>query len=308
MRNLLSLTRPKNLLIVAVSQIILIYFVIHPFLEKYQVEPILNTGIAALFIICTVLISAAGYVINDILDYNADQINKLDKVFLGQTLNRKHAVLFYALILILGFLSAIIIAFKIQRLDLLWIYPMANILLFLYSYIFKNLVLIGNIIVALFTAGVCYILLFAEQDSILNLSQINKEKSEYLEYLILSFCGFSFLANLAREIIKDIEDLEGDKLVHSKTLPIVFGVTAGKYITVLISILLILGYIFFIVYHPFQLSMINNVVISLITIFTCYLIYQVYRSNEKVHFSRVSILYKILMLSGLILLISISQS
>ena len=308
MRNYLSLVRPKNIILVALSQIILIYLVIHPYLIRYAIDPILDSSLAAIFILCTIMITAAGYVINDVLDIKADQINKSEKAFLGSVISFKHGLIFYLSLVLLGFGCAIYIATSIHRLDLIWIYPMASILLFLYSYQFKNKVLIGNIIVAFFTAGVSYILFFAEKDSISSLHLVDSESAYYLKYIILSFCGFSFFANLAREIVKDIEDLEGDQIVKSKTLPIVFGTKIARWIIGFISLVLLIAYFLFLNFIPDPLSLRNEIILGIIALLTLHIIITLWKCKEKKDFSLLSTLYKALMFLGLILLISISQT
>jgi 4-hydroxybenzoate polyprenyltransferase len=171
------------------------------------------------FAFVTVLITLGGYLINDYFDIETDKINDKSR------LSPKSLLLLYFVILFLGFILAFALALSLGQPALSLIYLIAVALLYMYSAKWKRQVLIGNVIVSLFTAAVPLILLYAERDQ---LDMLNVTSIESTTSSIVFFSAFTFLISMVREIIKDIEDLEGDSAAGYKTLPIVYGIERAK--------------------------------------------------------------------------------
>jgi 4-hydroxybenzoate polyprenyltransferase len=76
---------------------------------------------------------------------------------------------------------------------------------------------------------------------------------------ILVFSGFAFVVNLAREIIKDIQDMEGDKLREIKSFALVFSAGSARKITAFVLLLLIPLYIIGYSIHAFSFILWFNV-------------------------------------------------
>ena len=97
------------------------------------------------------------------------------------------------------------------------------VLLFFYSYLFKQKPLIGNIIIA-FLAGMAFI-------------YGGYVSGNPLSAIIPAL--FAFLINLIREIVKDIQDIEGDSKLNYRTFPILYGIFKSKQLIVITTILLV---------------------------------------------------------------------
>ena len=80
LKALLRLVRFPNLVIVALTQYLLYYGLLLPAFRQYSLEPALDGEHFSLLVAVTLLISAGGYVINDIVDFRIDLINRPDKV------------------------------------------------------------------------------------------------------------------------------------------------------------------------------------------------------------------------------------
>lgn len=153
---------------------------------------------------------SGGNVINDYFDYEIDTINRPERPIPSGRISRKKARNYSYFL----FIAAIVVGFLIYfmtRNPVPWaIVVFAVVILYLYAYIFKSTPLIGNIIVGLLT-GLCFI--FAgytlDNPTIISISY-------YLAF-------FAFVMTTAREITKDIEDIEGDKKEGANTFPIKFG-------------------------------------------------------------------------------------
>lgn len=243
---------------------------------------------------CVILTAAAGYIINDYHDINIDLTNKPNKVVIGKTISRRWAMLLHFIFNGLALLGGLYLSGYIGLMVAICV-----VMLWLYSVHFKKQFLSGNLLVAALSAFVVAIL-----------PLFNKQISGYLVWV---YALFAFGISLIREIVKDAEDLRGDSKFDCKTLPIVLGIRKTKKLL----ITLVLTYTILLFAHTFiatslipfrhnygQIAytfyMLLFVIVPLIL--TTYLLL---KADVKSDFSRLSTLYKIIMLSGLISMVII---
>ena len=298
MLSIIQASRPLNLFIVALTQ----YFFYYLFFINGD-----STGSLSLypnllypFIAVTLIITACGYYINDYFDYNSD----IDNQKTNKLKHRSNYLSLYFFFLITGFVLAYWIAYSIGRPFLSLIYIIANLLLFLYSSHWKKQVLIGNIIVALFSAFVMLIIVYAEWEVISSIAwQQNTASGEAIS-IIVFYSAFIFLISMIREMLKDIEDIEGDRAAGYRTLPIINSPEKAQVLSGLNSIILILlmasWYYSLKHIHDTLLSLFFGIAILaptvLLTIF-------IFKAQDKKQFHHLSQFCKAIMLSGLIYLI-----
>lgn len=304
--SLLKLIRWKNLLIVALTQFLLQYLVVAPFHQQYEQLPILDGFHFSLLVLTTALIAAAGYVINDICDQEIDEINKPDEKIVGSQISEKIAYQFYFGLIGIGGLIAIYLAWHVERLDWFLIYPTANFMLWAYAKYFKKELVIGNLIVSVFSAGVAGIVLFPE------FFRIDLEDWDYnLLFMISLFSGylfFAFTSSMMREVVKDLEDMEGDRQFGANTLPVMVGVQKTKIFASIWGILLMVIFLILmgiLVYQNRVVSALIGLVLVLLPL--SYSIFQLYLAKAKKDYHAISQLLKFVMLGGLIFLILLVQ-
>jgi 4-hydroxybenzoate polyprenyltransferase len=298
----IAILRPTNLLIVAITQYILYYTTIADLGKERQIDHVLFF----LFVLDTILISASGYLINDIIDVDIDKKNKPLKSFIPTRISISSAKVYYVTLVVIGFLLALYIAIRVKNLPFLIIYPAAVGFLLVYSLYLKGTVLLGNILVSLYIALVPGILL-AYDIQWLNHPD-NQNEKELILILFISNMILSFLTNLSREIIKDIEDIDGDRLAGLKTLPIKFGVENSKKVSIaLMTVSMAALTYYFILTIGLSSLTIKAVFITLI-IFNIYIIYKImYAPSEKKAYSLISTLHKVFMVMGLCGFIFVSK-
>jgi 4-hydroxybenzoate polyprenyltransferase len=221
-----KILRPLNLVIVTLTQGLL-FFIIHSAYQKAGVLPILDGPLITLFIICTLCLAASANVINDILDIDIDLHNKRKNI-VGSAITRKQAYLYYSLITLIGLILAAYIGVEIGRPGLILIYPVAAMVLYFYSKSFKGMPLLGNLVVAAFCAFVPGILWYGELDALHLLKSKDLIGYEVITYLLSGFVIFSFMTNLVRELVKDIEDYPGDKIHGIRTYPVAYGIPRAR--------------------------------------------------------------------------------
>jgi len=228
LNNIFKIIRWKNLVIISLSQIFIKFFFIDFFIEKDQ---LLNENFVILLIV-TILIAASGYIVNDIYDYNLDQINKPEKVVLGKFLKSRDAIIIYMMFNFLAIVLSIFLCTKIEQEIYILVFLLIIYCLWLYSKKLKKYKTIGNILIAFFISlSILNVPLFSYKNIL--------SDDRFFVFLIISiFSVLAFLINVKREIIKDIEDIEGDKIHKVKSLPIIFGTKKSKLVTIMIGIIL----------------------------------------------------------------------
>lgn len=295
-----KLVRFPNLAIVALTQYLLQYLVLLPALREAELSPILDALHFFLLVLTTVMIAAGGYLINDLLDYESDLINKPEAVFVNRVFPKQMVWGGYVFVTVIGFVIAWQLAIYVKQIQLLTIYPIAVLLLYFYSKSWKKMPLLGNLVVAIFCAFVAGVVLFADRE---NFGQL-KEQGREVGVLFGGYLLFAFFSTLLREVVKDIEDMEGDARLGLQTLPILFGMKAAKKWAIGVGLLLLFSLLLF-VHWLWQRQ---EVLSAFFTIFgvifpLVYTLYFLRKANDKADFSKASFLAKMVMLSGLVLLV-----
>jgi 4-hydroxybenzoate polyprenyltransferase len=201
-----------------------------------------STDLDFLFILITyLLIAAAGYIINDYFDVNIDQVNKPDKVVVGNFISRRWVIFWHLIFSVLGiYISTIAFPFNTY-----WHIHLGNLatilLLWFYSTNFKKNFLVGNVVISLLTAWSIAVVYFSKFNmaDLMN-PQIHNVANQRFFQLMLLYAGFAFILTLVREALKDMEDMEGDEKFGCKTLPIVWGLMPTKvYISVWLTVVVV---------------------------------------------------------------------
>jgi len=238
----LKLVRLPNLFFMALTQV-LFQVCIYYTLYKGNIPPE-DLVRFVLLVLASLLIAAAGYIINDYFDINIDEVNKPDKMVVDKVIHRRWAIAWHFLLSGGGIILTILAVPFAQK----WYLVLANILcvalLWFYSTNFKKNLLTGNIVISLLTAWTILIIFFSKVDLADAFGAGDTNQTKFFRLTIL-YAGFAFVVSLIREAIKDMEDMPGDAKYGCRTMPIVWGVNATKvyaavWLVVLIAILIIL--------------------------------------------------------------------
>jgi len=297
----LKLIRSLNLFFIVLTQVLFYYFVFPFAFQDSNVQLILTPKLFWILSAASVLIAAAGYIINDYFDINIDQINKPDRLLVDRIIKRRWAIIWHWIFSFAGVLLSFYVSWKINN----WIIGLANagcvLLLLLYSSTFKKRLLIGNIIISILTAWVIMVLFVGEWTiSILNYEAHRDVMSRLFKVAII-YTGFSFIISLVREVIKDIEDMEGDARYNAKTMPIVWGVNvskmfAGVWLIVLILTILILQ--IYVLQYKWWIGVAYSIIFIAIPLVQ--ILRKLYVATSKSEFHKLSNAIKIVMLTGIL--------
>ena len=313
MKSLFRLIRLPNLVIVTATQYALQYAILLPELAKIDQKPLLPNLQFFLLVCSTVLIAAGGYVVNDMEDVEIDRLNKPEhKRIVERIYPLSMCWKIYWFITILGFAISLYLAVFIHDFLQLAIYPAAVTLLWAYSKWFKRQFLIGNLVVAGFCAFVAWVVLYAQSlpqytsyymtDIFYGYTFKQFDIPDAAKIVFIGYAIFAFISTLFREIIKDMEDVTGDKAQGCRTLPIVLGIKTSKIMAFLVGLLFILAVLFFSFFirdNGLKLFFLNII----ITLPVCYALFLLIKAEEKTDYARLSKLAKLIMLSGLIFIL-----
>lgn len=308
-QSIFSLIRFPNLLIIAFTQYAMRYLLMGPLLPSDSFELQFGDFQFALLVFSTILIAAAGYIINDYFDTRPDLINKPSRVIVGVTISRKVAMILHLVFNLIGVGIGVYLSFYVGLPSLSLVFVLSTGLLWFYSTNYKKQFLVGNLAVSFLTGLVPLMVVLFE------IPLLNKEYGEvmirynanfsYLFAWVSAFSFFAFITTLIREIIKDAEDFEGDMAYGMKTVPIVLGtrwtriVVVGLIVVTLFALVFLLfKYIFFSVDPADYLSLVYFSLFLFLPLIL--LAIQVATASSKKGYHRASTLIKLVMLFGIL--------
>jgi 4-hydroxybenzoate polyprenyltransferase len=312
MLHFLRLIRIKNLLIIVFTQYLMRYAVIFPILESRGYMSQFSDLNFFLLVLTTVFLAAAGYAINDYFDTKTDLINRPETVVLGKHINRRFAMTLHIVLNTLAIILGFYISWQIHLWKLIYIYIIITGLLWFYSTSYKKQFLVGNIIVALLTAMVPMMTVLYE------IPPLNKEYFDTLLELkdnfndvffwVTGFSIFALITTLNREIMKDVEDFEGDKAYGSRTLPVIAGITTSKTVTVSLTLitiaLLVFVYIKYLMYpcpDCITIDYISGIYLGIfVALPSLFMTYKILKAKDKKDWHTASTISKITMLFGVL--------
>ena len=238
------LLRWINLLMILLIVLIIRYGFFLPLYMAIGLASPLSHTIYFLVVLSIVLITAAGYIVNDIYDQKIDRLNKPTRLVIGQAVSVSRGWILYVALNIFGLISGGIAALQIEQPMLLWLFVLSFGLLWYYSAYLKRKPFWGNFLVSFLSALVIitpwlfeFYALLLKPDEWIAFYRFYP----HVNYIILSLSIFAFISTLIREIIKDAEDMEGDQTYECQTLPIILGwKTTHRILQALIALMMIL--------------------------------------------------------------------
>lgn len=282
---------------IAVVQI-LVKYALFP---AMAVDTTLNALGFSLLIFTTLLIAAGGYVINDIYDMETDAVNKPNKVIVGKHIPEKIANYLYIAFTFTGVCLGFYISHSVGRPPFFIVFIAISALLYIYASYLKQIAIVGNIVVS---AAVCLsILIVGVFELIPAITAQNQNIQSTMFEVLTDFGIFAFLINFIREIVKDIQDVDGDHKVGMQTLPIIFGKTRTAKVAFAITCITILVLIYYI--GTFLYMHTEAIVYFLIAVVgpLIYIAIKLFTAEKNHQFKRISLLLKIVMITGMLSMI-----
>ncbi len=297
------LVRWPNLVFIALTQVLFEYCIY----RKVYSASVVNAAETRQFIflvLASVFIAAAGYIINDYFDLNIDQVNKPDKVVVSVLINRRWVIFWHMFLSLLG------LFFTVSALPIAeyWYLVLANlasiILLWFYSTNLKKQLLIGNVLISLLTAWVILIIFFSKYPlHIRSLLLVDRDEVRFFRFMVL-YASFAFIISLIREVIKDMEDMEGDRKYGCRTMPILWGVNASK-VFVAVWIVVLIAMVAVVQFYVLPFGWWHSAVYCIFFIIAplIWIFQKLFRAQSSEDFHKLSSVIKLVMLTGILSMI-----
>lgn len=280
LKHWLSIIRINNLIFTVIIQLFY-YFILSRNLLIGDFFPI------TILLLITFCFGGFTYIVNDLYDIDTDKINKPDKIIVGKNISYKNAKFGGVVFFLIGIIFSILLSFYLKSNFWAIQYLIICAISYLYSYLFKRMFLIGNLVVSIICSFVILLVYLLYN----NFSIYNIFTNNILSYLLF----FSFIYTLIREIVKDIEDSIGDSTTGAKTLPIILGENFTK---IFLYFLIIFSITIIIIYK--NNTLIFNCLIGLLVGINLFLIAKIYSAKTQKNYHSISTILKYTMVIGLI--------
>jgi 4-hydroxybenzoate polyprenyltransferase len=307
----LKLIRIQNLLIIAFTQYMVRWCLLYPLLTLHDFELQLTNFQFFLLVLSTVMIAAAGYIINDYFDVAIDKVNKPERMVIDKGVKRRVAMGAHSVINILAIVIALYVSHQAGSMKLIIVHILCAAGLWFYSTHFKRQFLIGNIMISIFTSLVPFIV------GLYELLPVHKIYAEMIDEtslreewrFVLGISFFAFIVTMLREIIKDMEDVEGDMKYGCKTMPIVIGIKSSRNICIALALITMIFLVYFQSIKWSTGNLIGSLYIGIaLQLPFIYLIYRLITSKDKKDFRVAGNTAKFIMLTGVCYLFVFAQS
>jgi len=306
-----NLVRWTNLVIIALLMIIIRHFIFEGGLPSSMFTLQLSLFQFSILVLSVVLIAAGGNIVNDIYDQETDEINKPNKKIIGNHFSEMTAWIMFVSLTGLGLaLGYYLTNFILLENDFLSLHLISVVLLFVYSSKLKKTPLIGNISIALLAAFIPLTLLAFEYPLLtyayptvieFNLQYGLPNPFQYMFDWCFYLAFFAFITTLIRELIKDMEDIEGDQQTKAKTLAVKVGIEKTKKAAIVLSIVtivLVLVTAFkFSIFERNRMFVVGYQLLTVVGIIV-YSITKLQKAQNKEDFHLISNLWKVIMLAG----------
>jgi 4-hydroxybenzoate polyprenyltransferase len=287
MARLLKRLRSGNLVMIAGIQALLYYTVIRPILMVDGLSPDLAPLEFWILVGSVVCIAAGGYVVNDLQDVQEDAVNKPGRLTPGRLSRIAYVLLTLVGIAAAGFLS------RYRHIPLVWqVNLLSALLLLAYSGFLRDWKFIGNLVIAALVA--LAVLLVPMADPV-------ARSEPGIRVIVFGYAFFAFMLTWVREIIKDLEDYEGDRQYGKTTLPVLAGKTVARLVAFLLAVVVLaaLSYLQF-RQRQWQDTLPFLYIVTFVQVPLVILSAGLLRARTAAAFRRLSLLAKGLMISGML--------
>ena len=292
--NILKLIRWKNLLMIALVQVLIKYALFLPF----GVMTSLNWFGFSLLVLATLCIAAAGNIINDIYDVETDKVNKPDKVIVGKTISEKRANNLFIAFNVIGVGIGFYISSLVGKNAFFAIFVIISALLYIYASYLKQILLVGNIVISVLVA--LSIIIVGLFELLPVITPENQTSQLTIFKIVLNYAVFAFLINLVRELAKDIEDIDGDYKAGMNTLPIAIGRERASKVLFAMSLTPLFAVVYYMVTYLYKQPLAIGYFLLFIVAPLIYSVIKSFNAETKKDFHHISAILKLVMFTGLV--------
>lgn len=294
--NYLKLIRYQNLLLLAFMQIIVRY----GFLTHQNIPLALSHFQFGLLVLATVLIAAGGYIINDIFNLDSNVIHKPNRVLIGYDLSENSAYNLYFGCTVIGVFIGFYLSNTINLNTFAGAFIITAALLYLYANSLKQIIIIGNLIIAFLLAfSVIIIALF---DLLPVTFDENRAAMGLAFKILLDYAFFAFSISFICQIVKNLEDVAGNIEQDSNSLPATIGISKTTKIVFVLALIFSTYLLYYIYQYYFTNKLIFSTIYTIIFVLAplVYFTISITRARYQSDFKHLSTILKIILIFGIL--------
>lgn len=268
------------------------------FLKESNIYLALTDFNYILLVVATVCIAAGGYVINNIMDQDTDEIAKPQNRVVGVSISEATAYNWYIGLTIVGVGIGFYLSNVIYKPTFASMFILVATLLYVYATNLKQIPVLGNIIVALLLS--ISIIIIALFDVFPATDSSNRTRMGEIFGILIDYAIFAFIINLIREMVKDMEDMDGDYQTGINTLPIAIGIQKTKIIVGVLTAIAIAVLAYYVKAYLFELDYVVYYTMILIVGPLIYFGVKLLNASSKKEFHHLSLVLKLILFFGII--------
>lgn len=295
--NILNLIRWKNLLMIALVQLLIKYALLEPF----EANIMFNWFGISLLILATLCLAAAGNIINDIYDVETDLINRPSKIIVGKRVSEKTAYNLFIAFNVIGILIGFYLSHLVGRSGFFALFVIISALLYVYASYLKQTLLIGNIVISLLVS--MSILVVGLFELLPAITPQNQPTQLFFFKILLDYALFAFVINLVREMAKDLEDIDGDHKAGMNTLPIAIGRDRAVKVLFVLTLLPLIGVVYYMMTYMYKQPIAVGYFLLFVIAPLLYVSIKSFSAKNKKEFHHISNMLKLVMLFGMLSLL-----
>ncbi len=288
-------------MMLALVQLLIKYALFEPFLKTTELTITLNGFGFGLLLLSTLCIAAAGNIINDIYDVETDLVNRPSKVIIGKRLSEKTAYTLYIIFNVIGVLLGFYLSNLVGRSGFFAIFVIISALLYVYASYLKRMLLLGNIVISILVG--LSLLIVGIFELIPAITAQNQVTQLTFFKILFDYALFAFLINLVREIIKDLEDIDGDYKMGMHTLPIAIGRERTSQVVFFLILLPLFGSIYYVGNYLLNYELFIGYFAVMVVVPLIYISIKSFNAKTKKQYHHISNMLKLVMLFGVLSLL-----
>jgi 4-hydroxybenzoate polyprenyltransferase len=257
----------------------------------------LDTSAFTSLVLATICIAAAGNIINDIYDVVTDTINRPKKVIVGKYISEDMANNLFMGFTVVGIIFGVYATWEIDKNSYATIFLIISALLYWYATSLKQTILIGNILIS-FLVGLSILIVGVFEISPM-ITPDSRDAYLFMFKFLVDYAIFAFLINLVRELVKDLEDVDGDHKAGYNTLPIAIGRDRANKVAFGVCVLTIMAIVYYVITYLFENQYLLLYFIFLIIGPLSYCAIKLLSAKSKVQYTQLSTILKVTMFLGM---------
>ena len=212
--SLFSVVRGYNILVVVIAQYLTSAFILAH--DRPVREVIFDPNLFCL-ILASASVIAGGYIINNFYDSEKDLINRPKKTMLDRVVSQRTKLSVYFILNFAAIFFASYVSFRAVVFFSIYIFA-----IWLYSHRLKKILFLGNLVASILTITPFFVIFVYYKN---------------FETVIFIHATFLYLMIVMRELVKDLENMQGDLAQNYRTIPLVYGERWSRFFLGILSIL-----------------------------------------------------------------------